>query len=592
MYSPVPATLARGRFQAPDLLVVALIGLILYGMIATAQRWDSAFQPEVTIDLSLASLPLYSLYSLFRALIAYFMSLGFTLSFGYLAAKNRFAERLIIPMLDIGQSIPVLGFLPGLVLGLVALFPRTNVGLELACVIMIFTGQVWNMTFSYISSLKAVPDQLHEMASNVGLGRLRRLLRIELPCAATGLAWNSLMSMAGGWFFLTVCESFTLGSRDFRVPGLGSYMALAIERGNRPAMIAGVSAMVIMILFMDFVVWRPIIAWTAKFRLSESRDEFTDIPFMSMLLKGSPFFQKIIDAWMGLLGRLSRDRETEVASTARLRLDAFVARNPGGKRKRILQLLKLFDSSKFLQGWVLGLLFAALFFISGKVFRLIEPLRWVDWREIIVGTGFTFIRVIFALLVASIWAVPAGIWIGLSPRWTRIFQPLIQLGASFPAPMLYPLALVVFTAFGMGLGFSSSLLMLLGVQWYVLFNVLAGAIGISQDLRESFRLIGISRRTAWLKLYLPSVFPSLVTGWVTAAGGAWNASIVSEYIQFRGSTLKTRGLGALISEATASGNFPLLAACLIAMIVAVVTINRAVWGQAYRLAETRFRFER
>ncbi|MBC7693709.1 MAG: ABC transporter permease subunit [Methylotenera sp.] len=591
MYSTDPFKYGK-RLQTSDAVVFALLGLGIYGLIATAQRWQGVYQPDFKMDLALSALPLYGLYSLFRAMIAYSLSLSFTLIFGYLAAKNRFAEKLIVPLLDIGQSIPVLGFLPGLVLGLVAVFPKTNIGLELACIIMIFTGQVWNMTFSYISSLKAVPTQLHEMADNIGLGRVQKLLSLELPCAATGLAWNSLMSMAGGWFFLTVCEAFTLGDKNFRVPGLGSYMALAIEQNNHRAMFAGVFLMIFIIVFMDFVIWRPIIAWTARFRLSESNESLhSDIPFMSLLLKGSPFFQRLIDLLNTVLIRAGNFRIKDRTSTPNP-LETFIAKNPRGQRRRLKKLIAYFNASKFFQFFIIAALIVIGFVIAGKVYQLVETLHWNDWRDIFVATSFTFMRVLAALLIASLWAIPAGIWIGLSPKLTRAFQPFIQVGASFPAPMLYPLALGIFNAMGLELSISSSFLMLLGVQWYVLFNVLAGAIGISQDLRESFRLIGLTNRTKWMKLYLPSIFPALVTGWVTAAGGAWNASIVSEYVIYQGHTLKTRGLGAMISEATNSGNFHILAACLIVMIVTVVSINRLGWSRVYQIAETRFRFER
>lgn len=592
MYSFAEVKIQKG-LRASDAVVFGLIGLGLYGLITTAQRWHGAYQPEFKLDLSMSALPLYSLYSLFRALIAYGLSLLFTLTFGYLAAKNRFAEKIIVPLLDIGQSIPVLGFLPGLVLGLVALFPNTNVGLELACIIMIFTGQVWNMTFSYISSLKSVPTQLYEMVDNVGLNPVQKLLKLELPCTATGLAWNSLMSMAGGWFFLTVCEAFTLGDKNFRVPGLGSYMAVAIEQNNAQAMLAGILAMISIIVFMDFIIWRPIISWTAKFQLSESNEILnSNIPFISLLLKGSPFFHRV----SGLFGRLIASvlgfsgayKQSSIVKPLR----AYIDRKPKGKRQQLRNLAKLFASSAFIRSITLGILCVGGFVILGNVYKIVEHVRWTEWRDIIVATSFTALRVFAALIIASLWAVPVGIWIGLSPRLTRAFQPFIQVGASFPAPMLYPLAIGIFTYVGLQLSISSSLLMLLGVQWYVLFNVLAGAIGISQDLRESFRLIGLSGKTRWSKLYLPSIFPSLVTGWVTAAGGAWNASIVSEYVSFRGQILKTRGLGALISEATSSGNFPILAACLIVMTVTVVSINRFGWSRAYHLAETRFRFER
>ena len=249
-------------------------------------------------------------------------------------------------------------------------------------------------------------------------------------------------------------------------------------------------------------------------------------------------------------------------------------------------------ASRLRSGMWQGAFGLLLLYFSIKLLHFVDPVRWVDWRDILIGAGFTFLRVVAALLIATLWAVPAGIWIGLSPKVTRFFQPIIQVAASFPAPMLYPLALLVFGIFGLPIGVSAALLMLLGVQWYILFNVLAGAISISQDLIDSFRLMGVSKRYLWTRLYLPSVFPSLVTGWVTAAGGAWNASIVSEFVTMNGKTLLARGLGSRISQATSQGDYPILAACLIVMIISVVALNRLVWSRCYRLAEVRFRFER
>ncbi len=584
----------KHRSREANVLITFLVGLVIFGIFETARRWQGDFQPDLPIRTDAAALPLYAIYSLYRALLAYFLSLSFTLVFGYLAAKNRLAEQIIVPVLDIGQSIPVLGFLPGLVLGLVAVFPHSNVGIESACVLMIFTGQVWNMTFSFISSLKAVPTQLHEMSANVGMSPLRKLFRIELPCAATGLAWNSLMSMAGGWFFLTVCESFTLGSRSFRLPGLGSYMATAIERGDGRAVLLGILTMVAVILLMDFVVWRPVVAWTTRFRLTEQPESFQSIPFMSLLLRDSSAMRALADlihrgtlAW----SRLRRTPERAQAIQAR-RLGRVRRVSLKSAGRRAAKAWRSSAARSLERRLLFGLIGAGSAWVVIRVAALVSVVRWVEWREIFVCTLFTGFRVAGALVLSTLWAVPAGIAIGLSPRLTRWLQPVVQLGASFPAPMLYPLALALFQTLHLELSVSSGLLMMLGVQWYVLFNVLAGATGISQDLRDSFRLIGVGGRRRWTQLYIPSVFPSLVTGWVTAAGGAWNASIVAEYVLYRGETLQTRGLGSMISQATAAGNFNQLTACLIAMVVVVVGINRGFWSRAYQLAETRFRFER
>ncbi len=592
MYSRVVARLEKSKPGA-NTVVLAFLGFCIYGLIATAKQWHGPYRSGISLDLSLAMLPLYATYSLFRALTAYLLSLSFTLVFGYLAAKVKIAEKLIVPLLDIGQSIPVLGFLPSLVLGLLALFPDSNVGLELACIIMIFTGQVWNMTFSFISSLKSIPKELYEMTENLGLSRFQTLLRLELPCSATGLAWNSLMSMAGGWFFLTVCEAFILGDQNFRVPGLGSYMAVAIENNNTQAIGAGIATMIGLIVMIDFVVWRPVIAWTGRFRLSESNDSLNrNIPFVSLLLSEASVFKKMAEFSQKFF-RLRSEKKRAMNANSAILLRST-------KRQRSEQPIRISLLSRMGQmGRTKGLAFAikslvALFvaLIAIKLYALVSVLGFGDWQEIFLATGLTFLRVIGAVILGSLWAIPVGILIGLSPRLTRLLQPVVQIGASFPAPMLYPIALAFFQLMHLSLSVSASLLMLLGVQWYILFNVLAGAVGISQDLRESFKSMSVSKKSHWLRLYLPSIYPSLVTGLVTAAGGAWNASIVSEYLIYKGEVLKTRGLGAMISQATSQGNFSLLAACLMVMAFTVVFFNRFVWSRLYETVETRFRFER
>jgi NitT/TauT family transport system permease protein len=584
-----PAIKRPRRIQLADAVVLALVGLVIYALVATAQRWNEVYLPETEIDLSFSALPIYAIYSLSRALIAYALSLAFTLTIGYWAAKSARVERFVAPLLDIGQSMPVLGFLPGLVLGLVALFPSTNVGLELACILLIFTSQVWNMAFSLIASIKGIPNDLQEMARNVGLSKTQRLLRLELPCAATGLAWNSLMSIAGGWFFLTVCEAFRLGNKDFKLPGLGSYMAVAIERGDTWATWACVATMMTVIVFMDFVIWRPIIAWTGKFQLSDGvqSTESQAIPFMSLLIKDSPVFRALADQITAIVHELDSLRRR----SGRLKEIQVVRIRESYRRAQLSK-----KNKKRIQATLEGIGYVGLgigaFWIFGNLYRLLEPVRWVEWRDLLVSTSFTAARVFAAILIASLWVVPAGIAIGSSAKWTKRLQPVVQIVATFPSPMLFPLVIAVLLWLGVPMGVASAVLMMVGVQWYILFNVLSGAMGISNELRETFRLAGVSRATTWRVLYIPSVFPSLVTGWMTAAGGAWNASILAEYVVTSKGTLDSRGLGATITRATAEGNYPVLAASLIVMIVVVVTLNRALWARLCDFAENRFRFER
>jgi NitT/TauT family transport system permease protein len=574
-----------------DVLLLLFFLIFLHYFTGLAQQWKGEYHPNFIIDLSLKSLPKYSFFSLIRAFIAYGFSLAFTLVYGYIAAKNKTNERLMLPLLDIGQSIPVLGFMPGLVLGLVAIFPNSNFGMELACILLIFTGQVWNMTFSFYASLRSVPEPFYEMANISNLNWWSRFKQIELPFSAIHLAWNSLMSMAGGWFFLIACESFTLGEKNFRLPGLGSYMAAAIEKNDTGAMIAGVVAMCLVILFTDFLVWRPIIAWTRKFKLEEVQDEVRDTPFLTMLLKESHILRVLRDIFSDIKKYFFKTKidkvETKIEEYPLREIKPKVAITGYHEPGKWLIRFK-----KFSINLIYGLTALLLFWASTRIWELIRVLHITDWQLILKGTLFTFFRVVAALILGSIWTIPFGIWVGLSPKLTRFFQPIIQLAASFPAPMIYPIALVIFSKIGIDLGISSAFLMLLGVQWYILFNVLAGAVGISKEIRESFDLAGVDKKFRWKTLYLPSIFPALVTGWITAAGGAWNASIVAEYILYNGKLIIAPGLGSLISEATTSGNYPFLGGCLIVMVVTVVTINRTFWRPIQRIAETRFRFER
>lgn len=596
MYSPVPEQYRKERIGPADLLVIGLVVFLLYGSIVTAERWNANLQPDFSIDLDVSSLLLYSVYSVFRASIAYLFSLAFTLVFGYLAAKFKTAEAVIVPLLDIGQSIPVLAFLPGLVLSLVSIFPHSNLGLEIACIIAIFTGQVWNMTFSFYSSVKSVPKHFHELSQNVQLSFLQKFFNVELPYSSSGLAWNSLMSMAGGWFFLTVAEAFTLGGKEFRLPGLGSYMAVAIERGDTNAMIFGVIAMISVIVGMDFIIWRPIIAWTRRFQLDEQQDTPQEVPYFQQLIQDSKIVRKIENIFLYLLRTTHRKSEKLVTKNDLNEDRVLFSRRIARQIKQSNHQLRNFWRSDAVQFLVSKLSF--FFFgiggvwLSAKVYVFLLPLSKADLLLIFNSTFFTFARVAFTLIVSTLWAVPFGVWVGLSQKRTQFFQPFVQVAASFPAPMLYPIVLTVLAYLDIGIGFGSSVLMLLGVQWYILFNVLAGTTMISKEMRDTFSLIGLSKRETWKTLYLPSIFPALVTGWVTAAGSAWNASVVAEIIQYKGETLKASGLGALISDATSHGNYPMLAGSVLAMVFVVVGFNRLVWHRLYQLVERKYKFER
>jgi NitT/TauT family transport system permease protein len=573
----------RQRFTAADVVVVALIATVIYALVAYGREWETAYRAAVDIDLSLYSLPYYTLFSALRGMAAFILSLAFTLVIGYWAAKSPKAERILIPLLDILQSIPVLGFLPGLVLVLIALFPRTNTGLELACIIMIFTGQVWNMTFSYYSSLKSVPTDFNEVSSVIGLSPWEKLRKVELPFSAMNLVWNSLLSMSGGWFFLSVCEAFTLGDREYRLPGIGAYMATAIARGDSTAMVAGILAMSLLIVVMDILIWRPVLAWAHQFRLEEIPGYTATEPLMRNLVRESGLLRLVRAVYRRrLLHRYLLGKEVAGFQNPQPKLDPRRFRRSRTGPNPILSLggRVLLVGLSIFAGYGTIRLGLTLFHVPFSI-----------WRGLLFGTGLTFLRVIACLILGSIWTVPAGIWIGTSQRRIRFAQPIIQVLASFPAPMLYPLALAVMFIFRIPFGLGAMFLMLLGVQWYILFNVLAGAMRIPAELRYAALLMDIPKIEMWKKLYLPSVFPALVTGWVTAAGGAWNASIVAEYLSYKGSVLTTNGLGSFISVAASSANFPMLAASLTIMVAVVIVFNRTVWAKIYHLSQNRFRMD-
>jgi len=559
------AFLARTRrLGAVDLLVVAGVVGAALALLSVGREWTSTLQRTVEIDLSPTALPRYTLYSLARGLFAYVLSLLFTLVYGYWAAKDRLAERALVPLLDVLQSIPVLGFMPGLVIALVTLFPHSNIGLELAAVAMIFTGQVWNMTFSYYYSLRSIaPDQL-EVATSFRFSSWQRLKWVELPASAIGLVWNSMMSMAGGWFFLMINEAFVLGDRDFRLPGLGSYMSVAVARSDGVAMVWAVLAMVGMIVGLDQLLWRPLVIWSRRFRVED---------FAS---SGEP-----ISSW--LLDLLQRSRLVRWLGARRATRAVPGPQRPDRGPAAWIERLGPWTSR--LATLALGLM------LAGGAYRLVLLLLHVaprDWAGIVAAAGLTLLRVIAATALGTLWALPAGLAIGLSPRLARLLQPVVQVAASFPAPMLFPAVIALLGALHVPIGTGSVVLMLLGTQWYILFNVVAGATAIPADLREAARSyhFGLGQRLGLL--YVPAVLPYLVTGWVTAAGGAWNASIVAEYVQFKGQTLVARGIGARISEAAAAADFPALAAAVTVLAALVVGFNYLVWKPLHRLAAERY----
>jgi NitT/TauT family transport system permease protein len=553
-------------------LPIAFAGMALfYGLISLARYWAAPVNTQTQIDLRLSALPIYALFSVARIGVAYLFSLAVSLIYGYIAANNAKAERLMIPVLDTLQSIPVLCFLPGVMIAMVALFPTTQLGVELGSILLIFTGQVWNMAFSVYSSLKNIPREMLEAARLFRLSWWQRLVQLELPNMAIGLIWNSMMSVAGGWFSLMVCEMFVLGNRDLRLPGLGSYLQTASNAGATRSIVWGLFAMVAVIILIDQIVWRPIIAWSEKFKFEQVEASETPTSPILDLVRHSK-----------LVARFARAS----VAPAREAVTLYFARAAAAPRDHQERKLTKWTYRVLAVLALAGLLYAII-----RMCAMLTSLARSELRDILWGAGATFLRVELTLVLAALWTIPVGVFVGLRPKLSAIAQPIAQIAASVPAPALFPVVLLLLIRIGGGLGIASIVLLLLGTQWYILFNVIAGASAIPSDLKEVCDVFHLGKSQRWRTLFLPAIFPYLITGFVTASGGAWNASIIAEYFRFRNQTFSITGLGAVISRATDAGNFPVLLGATVVISAMVITINRLLWRRLYALASTRFKLE-
>jgi len=568
-----PVTLARPSFSAADLVVVAGLGAVL--ALAIRLAWHApAVVAGPRISLAWSALPWYALLSTSRMAAAYVLSLAFSLAYGYFAARSAGARKVLMPLLDILQSVPILSFLPVVLLGLSALLPQ-GIATELAAIILIFTSQAWNLTYSFYQSVTTVPQEMREAAAIFRLSPWLRFRVLDLPFAALGLVWNSMMSWAGGWFFLMAAEIFRVGSRDFRLAGLGAYLQTAADANDLKAVAAGVITLILTIVLLDQILWRPVLAWADKFKVemvsSDSpppRSWFYDVIHHSHLIG---WLRRRF--WLPVTERLDL--------RANLPAEGDETKRPGVWRRLGLGLLA-----------VLGLIAAAaLLFGFYRAVVTLAGLPMAGWAALGKGVLATFGRVVASLILALLWTVPTGVAIGTNRRLAGVLQPVVQVVASIPATALFPVLVLALLRVPGGLNLAAVVLMLAGTQWYLLFNVIAGTAAIPQDLRDSADLLRLSRWQRWKTLTLPALFPFLVTGAITAGGGAWNASIVAEYVTFGGQTHSTVGIGSLIAQATAASDYRLLLASTLTMILAVVGLNRTWWRWLYHQAEVRFKLE-
>ena len=564
-----------GRFiNRWDILLLVIIFAILFFLGWAGSQMATPYQLGEPIPISLApsNLPFYALRTVLRLFIALIFSIAFTFIIGALAAKNRRAEQIIIPAIDILQSIPVLSFLSITVTGFIHLFPNSLLGPECASIFAIFCAQVWNMTFGFYQSLKTLPHDLKEVSSMFRLSAWQRFWKVEVPFSMSGLLWNMMISMSASWFFVVLSEAISVAHQSIRLPGVGSYIALAIQQKDLHAVGYAILTMVIVIFLYDQILFRPLIAWSEKFKVEPSPDESEYQSWLIDLIRGSRLMKRFTKA-MGVF------------------TDGFVnARWLRISEPKAVKEIDLKKQKRLDRFWGFVILLCIL---SGAWFLLkfiLAELKASDILHVFLLGAATGTRVIVLILISSLIWIPVGVWIGLRPRIAQKIQPVIQFVAAFPANLFYPLFVIAIVKFSLSVEIWVTPLMILGTQWYILFNVIAGASNIPRELYLAADNFGLKGWIWWKRLALPGIFPFYITGAITAAGGAWNASIVAEWVSWGNVTLKATGLGEYIQASTAAGDFPKIALGTAMMCLYVLAFNHLIWRPLYRLAEERFNF--
>ena len=523
-----------------------------------------------SISLNPALLPLYALKSTLRMLAAILVSIVFTLVVGNWAAKSRRAERILIPLLDIGQSVPILGFLSVALLWALKLFHNVMLGAELAAIFGIFTSQVWNMAFSYYYSLKTLPKELSRAATVFQLSRWQRFIRLELPHAMPQLVWNTMMSVSGGWFFVVAAEAITASGHKILLPGIGSYIGVAIQHRDLGAIGWAIFAMFIVIMLYDQLAFRPLVAWAEKFKMHPTEGA-EPTSWMLDLLRRSAFVGAAADLVRQSLARFRRSRVPRIL-------------RPQRERARIVRIKPRISETT----WNIGLGVVSVVTVFFLARYIMTGAGVAEVGHVFLIGFYTLVRVVVLVFLASLVWVPIGIQIGLRPKLTSWAQPMVLFLSAFPANLLFPIFAFAILTWHLNPQIWLSPLMILGAMWYILFNVIAGAQQIPGDLREVADSIGLKGWRRWRRLYLPAVLPAYVTGGLTAAGAAWNASIVAEFVSWGGHTIQASGLGSYIAVQTAAGDQPKLVLGIAVMIIYVLLMNRVLWVRLYRLAVERF----
>lgn len=555
-----------------DLVILLLLFGLLAALVWGSQQMAAPYQlgSSIPISLSPSMLPGYAISTVIRMAIALFFSLLFTFTVATLAAKNERAEKFILPFIDIMQSVPVLGFLSITVIAFIYMFPGSRLGPECAAIFAIFTSQVWNMALSFYQSLRTVPSDLKEAAAMYHLSPWQRFWRVDVPFATPSLIWNTMLSLSAGWFFVVASEAISVNNQNITLPGIGSYIMVATQQSDYKAIGYVILTMLIVILIYDQLVFRPLIVWSEKFKLESHPDTDSETWFLNLLQRA-----QLTQHFMNLLRRI-RD---------------------------LLTHPKLFHSNKAIKlpprvsqalSWTAVACWNSVLFIgiAGSCILLgrfiYSEVTLYEIMEVFYLGLITAFKIMILILLASFIWVPIGVWIGLKPKVANIMQPIAQFLAAFPANLLYPVVFMLIVSYGLNVNIWSAPLMILGTQWYILFNVIAGASNLPQELQLATKNYGVKGWLWWRKLILPAIFPYYVTGAMTAAGGSWNASIVAEVVSWGNQTLHATGIGGYIAQYTSVGNFPRIALGIGVMSLYVILINRLVWHKLYRFAEERY----
>ncbi|MBI1775531.1 MAG: ABC transporter permease subunit [Proteobacteria bacterium] len=550
--------------------VLGLVALLAYGANQMAVPFVLGDPIEITLDPTY--LPYYALRTTLRMGAALIWSFVFTLVYATLAAKNRRAGLVLVPILDVLQSVPILGYISFTVTGFVAMFPGSLLGVEMAAIFAIFTSQAWNMTFSLYQALRTLPSDLVEAATLFRLSGWQKFWRLELPFAAPGLIWNTMMSVSGGWFFVVASEAITVGEKKMTLPGIGSYVALAIEQRNLGAVGWAVLAMFIVILLYDQLLFRPMVAWADKFKVEQSPG-IAPRSWVRQLFQRTHLLRQVSFA-VGWLLRLAFALGPATRATAK-------------PRRPRPPIVETWIDRVYYATLVIAALAAAAWMLNG----IETALGWAEVGHVAVLGLITGVRVVVLIALATLVWVPAGVYIGLRPRLTERVQPLVQFLAAFPANLLFPVAVVGIVSFHLDPNIWLSPLMIFGSMWYVLFNVVAGASAFPSDLKDAAANLGLSGWQWWRRVMLPAIFPYFVTGAITASGGSWNASVVAESVSWGDTSIAAVGLGAYIAEWTEKGEYARIALGVGMLSLFVVAFNRLFWRPLYALAERRYRMD-